>query len=314
MKKTFSFLLIIGVLLLHNSCKKSHTYIVNETYRITSSMGSTSFLAVDLPVGYGYQSIDNIKVENADRYYFEDKGDYQTLFAEINGNGSGKTIKISYDITLFDGINMWESDTLSDYLVPTEILDVANQSIVVIAKTLTVEGDEYKTAKNISKYVSKNIRFDHSKKANQKARTASEVIASRRGVCEDYANVMTAILRASGIPAKHITGLVYKRLTKSSDWSSPALSHAWVEFYADGKWHFADPTWGNLYFDNPDKYHLSYGTQLGDIRSQSYQEMIDEIKEKEFTVIASMSSPIKFTAWSKDEKASIIPKVDIIRQ
>ena len=40
---------------------------------------------------------------------------------------------------------------------------------------------------------------------------------------------MTALLRAAGIPAKSISGLVLNRLGNSSDWLSPAGCHAWVE-------------------------------------------------------------------------------------
>ncbi len=175
------------------------------------------------------------------------------------------------------------------------------------------ESDALKTAKRISNYVSRKIKFDNSTKINQDPLKASEVLQLKKGVCSDYANSMTALLRAAGIPARSVGGLVLNRLGNSSDWSSPAGAHAWVEFYIDGNWYFADPTWGNRYFMNSNGYHLSYGTAI-DIFSQEYKDTIDKIKSEGFHIIGSMTSPIRFTAWSDDENATIVPRVDITKK
>lgn len=316
MKKILSFLLLLGILTFLISCNnsKSNTYQVIETYRITSSSGTTSFLSVELPISYGYQYIGDIEIKNVDGYYFEQKDYYQTLYADIEGDGTEKTITITYDVTLFKGKYNWSDDATDEYLLPSEFIDSDNQSIIDIAKTLIVEGDDYQTAKNISEYVSKNIEFDYSTKINEKINTASETLEVKEGVCLDYANLMTALLRVSGIPAKKISGLALKRLNESSDWSSPAGSHAWVEFYANGKWYFDDPSWGDRNFDYSDGYHLSYGTQPTYIYLKEYQSMIHEIESNGFTILGAMTAPIKYTAWSEDKNASVIPKVDITKK
>lgn len=316
MKKIIVTLFIIfnSFILLSCNYQKDHTFKIIETYRITSSIGTTSFLSVDLPVSYGYQRIGDVEIENVDGYSFENKDGYQTLSTNIKGDGTEKIITITYEVTLLSGVNNWDGDTVDEYLIPTEFIDSDNESIVNIAKTLMIEGDKYKTAQNISEYVTKNINFDRSIKTKQKTLTASEVLANKKGVCEDYANAMTALLRASGIPAKSVSGLVFNNLKTSSDWSSPAGSHGWVEFYINGKWYFADPTWGNRYFTNPSGYHLSYGMQLVNIDSQGFQQMINEIDQKKFTILGAMTAPIKFLAWSEDQNAKITPKVDIVRK
>jgi hypothetical protein len=125
---------------------------------------------------------------------------------------------------------------------------------------------------------------------------------------------MTALLRAAGIPAKSVSGLVFNRLSNSSDWSSPAGSHAWVEFCVDGEWYFDDPTWGNRYFMNSDGYHLSYGTQIGNINSQEYKNVIHKLEDDGFFIIGAMTAPIKFIAWSDDENTIIVPRVDISKK
>lgn len=314
--KTIYTLTIICIIFVLVSCnnQKDNTYQIIETYRITSSKGSTSSLSVELPISYGYQTIGDIRIENVDSYSYEQKDGYQTLLVDIKGEGTEKIITITYEVTLLNGVNNWNGDTSDEYLMPSEYIDSDNQSIVDVVKDLLIEGDDYKTAQNISKYVSQKIKFDNSTKINQKTLLASEVLANKEGVCGDYANVMTALLRASGIPARSISGLVFNDLKTSSDWTSPAGSHSWVEFYVNGKWYFDDPTWGNRYFANTDGYHLSYGTQPVSLDSNVFQEMIKEIENKKFKVIGAMTAPIKFVAWSDDLNATIIPKVDIIKQ
>ena len=62
---------------------------------------------------------------------------------------------------------------------------------------------------------------------------ASEVMRTRRGVCQDYAHLMTAQCRAHGIPARYVCGLL----------EGEGETHAWVEVYDSyGCWHGYDPT------------------------------------------------------------------------
>ena len=79
---------------------------------------------------------------------------------------------------------------------------------------------------------------------------------------------MTALCRASGIPAQMVLGLVYPypmfRSHPTSFPQNPEESHAWVEYYSEGGWKMADPTWGATYlkfmqFDRNDGRHLLYG-------------------------------------------------------
>jgi len=63
------------------------------------------------------------------------------------------------------------------------------------------------------------------------------------GKCVDYANVMTTLLLACGIPAKNQYGVVGRNNERVG-------LHAWVEFLVplkNGgfKWLMSDPTWGD---------------------------------------------------------------------
>ena len=65
-------------------------------------------------------------------------------------------------------------------------------------------------------------------------RNANDVLASKRGVCRDYAILCATICRASGIPAKLVTGLV--------DWDGDYYYHAWVLYYNGKNWVGLDST------------------------------------------------------------------------
>jgi transglutaminase-like putative cysteine protease len=68
-----------------------------------------------------------------------------------------------------------------------------------------------------------------------------DVLAARRGVCQDYAHVCCALLRSRGIPARYVSGYFAPRPLEPGE-SVEAESHAWVEALVDGGWLPVDPT------------------------------------------------------------------------
>lgn len=68
--------------------------------------------------------------------------------------------------------------------------------------------------------------------------TATQTLASGRGVCRDFAHLMIALCRALNIPARFVTGLDFG--------ADPALGptdfHAYVEAYLGQRWYLFDPS------------------------------------------------------------------------
>lgn len=82
--------------------------------------------------------------------------------------------------------------------------------------------------------------------------TAGEALKLGKGVCQDYAHIMTAVLRYLGIPARYAAGLMI----------GEGSTHAWVEVYMGNGWYGFDPT-NNLHID--DYYiKLAHGRDYGD--------------------------------------------------
>ena len=72
--------------------------------------------------------------------------------------------------------------------------------------------------------------------------SAADALSEGRGVCQDFAHVTLARLRAAGIPGRYVSGYLYP-----GDEEGPGTvvgqSHAWIEAWI-GEWCAFDPTSG----------------------------------------------------------------------
>jgi len=73
--------------------------------------------------------------------------------------------------------------------------------------------------------------------------SVSEVLHKRTGVCQDFAHVMLSLCRASGIPARYVSGYFHVAKPTSDPADDNHQSHAWVECYLpEIGWVGYDPT------------------------------------------------------------------------
>jgi len=86
------------------------------------------------------------------------------------------------------------------------------------------------------------------------------VYENRRGVCVEYANLLSALLKISGIPTRYVVGYAYSSV------EDRLIGHTWVEILAaDGSWIPLDPTW--LEAGYMDATHIK--TAVGDNANQT---------------------------------------------
>ena len=70
-----------------------------------------------------------------------------------------------------------------------------------------------------------------------------DVLARRRGVCQDFAHVMIACLRALGLAARYVSGYLKTTRADASQARGTDASHAWVGVYCPPfGWIDLDPT------------------------------------------------------------------------
>ena len=284
------------------------TFKITESYRVTSEANSETILQVCLPISSGNQEIFDLLVVGVDDYTLETYDGWMELTAKLPTDGSEALVTISYSVTLMRNAPPWNGPVLDEYLLPQQFVDSDNRAIIELAEQFRGDSD-YKTAQNILNYVHKTIKNPTGSRENIAQLSASELLDNPVGVCGDNAILMTALLRAEGIPARKIDGLsLMLPLSKASDWNHPGIAHAWVEFYIDGSWHFADPTWGLFY--KSDTAHLSFGTYESNIESTFQQNCFDAIESSGYSLAGAMSAPLKFMVYSTDENATVVPRAD----
>jgi transglutaminase-like putative cysteine protease len=107
--------------------------------------------------------------------------------------------------------------------------------------------------------------FTFDPKATSVATPLEEVLKSRRGVCQDFAQLQIAFLRAMGIPARYVSGYLETNPPPGKPRLAGAdASHAWISFFCPGiGWIDVDPT-NNLL---PSNRHITvaWGRDYSDV-------------------------------------------------
>ncbi len=85
-------------------------------------------------------------------------------------------------------------------------------------------------------------RFEYTPHSTRVDSPIDETLDSRRGVCQDFAHIFIALVRPLGVPARYVSGYLF-RDTASNDRSSEGATHAWVETWLpELGWVGLDPT------------------------------------------------------------------------
>ena len=108
--------------------------------------------------------------------------------------------------------------------------------------------------------------FTFDPKATSVSTPLREVLARRRGVCQDYAHFMAGCLRMLGIPARYVSGYILTRPPPGKPRLVGAdASHAWVSVWlgAADSWIDIDPTNNCLVGDQ--HVTLAWGRDFSDV-------------------------------------------------
>lgn len=122
------------------------------------------------------------------------------------------------------------------FLEPTPMAQSDNQAIITEAKRIVGgESNGLRAAQKIVSAVFANI----DKQAGVRgSATATEVLQNGAGDCTEHAVLVVALMRAAGIPARVVDGIVF---ASGPDGSGMAGYHAWAEIWL-GRWIGVDAT------------------------------------------------------------------------
>jgi transglutaminase-like putative cysteine protease len=147
-------------------------------------------------------------------------------------------------ITLAEARQLYRGNMnwLFDFLQPTELTPVGD--LARLRRRFFRESDVVREAlPRLNRWIHET--FAYVPGATRVTTPLRDVLRERRGVCQDFAHLMLAILRRSGFPARYVSGYIeaVDPTQKSPGLVGAAASHAWVEVYLPGGyWWGLDPT------------------------------------------------------------------------
>jgi len=116
-------------------------------------------------------------------------------------------------------------------LCPTELTQVSGALAGFYAELeQSAPDDTLQRVQYFSHAVHSRLRYERGVTAS--TTTAQEAFDLGAGVCQDYAHILLALLRKSGVPCRYVAGL-------ASDYGE---THAWVEAWITDRYYGIDPT------------------------------------------------------------------------
>jgi transglutaminase-like putative cysteine protease len=113
------------------------------------------------------------------------------------------------------------------------------ESFMKIAELEKPEGDPLSALRKLQRGIYDS--FEYQSGITEVNSPIEVTLEQRRGVCQDFAHIMTAIARQWGIPTRYVSGYLYHK--GSGDRSAADATHAWVESYLPSLgWVGFDPT------------------------------------------------------------------------
>jgi len=203
--------------------------------------------------------------------YTSHKGGYET-FPLSAGSGSYKVSVLEnvqatfYSMALSMSVSAKIEDEFSPYLYPNQYVWYTEdmRSVALAQKLSQKSSNDLDYVSKVYDYVTKKIDYDNELAADPPVDyvpVIDNTLESGKGICFDYASLMSAMLRAQGVPTKLVIG-----------YSGPAY-HAWISVYLkevgwvdniiefDGKsWSLMDPTLASSASDKTVKQYIGDGS------------------------------------------------------
>ncbi|MBE6631814.1 MAG: transglutaminase domain-containing protein [Ruminococcaceae bacterium] len=174
----------------------------------------------------------------------EGSGSYKiSIYQNVEGTKYATVLSVSIDVSL--------ENEFSTFLYPNQYVDyISAPNTVEMAYQLTKYTDNpLEKVALVYDYVVDTLRYDKAKAENVQSGylpVLDEVLENKKGICFDYAALMTGMLRSQGIPCKLVVGYAGSAYhawisvwTEESGWIDGAI------FFDGSSWHRMDPTFAS---------------------------------------------------------------------
>ena len=138
----------------------------------------------------------------------------------------------------------WQRQMMMPYLLPSELPEPQLSELTEYAMSFVERNDSHllRTLEDINLRIYRD--YEYVPASTSLSTTPFNVYASRKGVCQDFANLFICLARLLSIPARYRMGYIYTGANYANKIQSEA-SHAWAEVYLPYVgWRGFDPTNG----------------------------------------------------------------------
>ncbi|MDL2300327.1 transglutaminase-like domain-containing protein [Clostridiaceae bacterium OttesenSCG-928-D20] len=165
------------------------------------------------------------------------------LYENISGTKYSTALSKSFDVKLKDEFAPFiRSNKYVNYTKDSEVVKKAAE----LTKNKTATLDKVDA---VYDFVVKNFKYDYDLAANVKSGYVPDldsVLKNKKGICFDYASVMTAMLRSQGVPTQLVFGYAGKAYHSWINVYSEKDGWVTATIYFDGKnWKRMDPTFAS---------------------------------------------------------------------
>ena len=115
----------------------------------------------------------------------------------------------------------WEMLLPSEFIKPTPLIEELRSQLNVCRRD-----DPLTVLRQINDDLSKAIEYVP--KSTRVNSPIDEALRNRKGVCQDFAHIMIALVRGIGIPCRYVSGYIHPRKQDAMN-SGTNATHAWVE-------------------------------------------------------------------------------------
>lgn len=200
---------------------------------------------------------------NGERLHFEDVFGNQSIHITVEEPYTSLRVQVESEIKIYASPNddfsssvrrtsiplvwmPWQRQMMLPYLLPPELPEPQLLELTEYAMSF-VERADYNLVETLSE-INRQIFKDFSYVQGHTSfeTTPFDVYTSRKGVCQDFANLFICLARLLNIPARYRVGYIHTGANYANKLQSEA-SHAWVEVYLPYLgWRGFDPTNGIL--------------------------------------------------------------------
>jgi transglutaminase-like putative cysteine protease len=156
----------------------------------------------------------------------------------------------------------WQRHMLAPYLLPTELPDSELSELTEYAMSFVKRHDYdlLDTLLDLNETLFREYRYEQG--TTTLSTTPFQVYTSRRGVCQDYANLFICLARLLGVPARYVCGYLFTG-DHHPNQAMALASHAWAQVYLpELGWRGFDPTNGVL--TQTDHVRVAVGLSFSD--------------------------------------------------